>query len=119
REAARGQGADPGLSLAREQLRRAPRADRGSDRDVRRPGGPRERPGGRRLRLLVPGHLRARGPSDRRLGQVRGALRRRQARDPAPLARLTAFEDAAATPGPPDGIEFGARPGELTALPSG
>ena len=69
-----------GRDHPREQHRRAPRADRRADHPLRPARGPRERHRERRLRLLVPGDLPARGRSPGDVGQVRRASRRRGAR---------------------------------------
>src|SRR5581483_2277839 len=75
-----------GHDYPRPQHRGAPRAHRRAPGAVRRARGPGERAGRRRLRLLVAGDLRARGASDRDVGEVRRAGRGRAPGIGAPLA---------------------------------
>ena len=67
------QSAVPGRDHARKQHCRASRDHRGANPALRQPGGARKRHGGCRLRILLPGSLQDRGPSDGRLGKIQGA----------------------------------------------
>ena len=91
RQGAGRQGALPRRHHACEQHRRASRADRRAHHALRQAGRPRERDGGRRLRLLLAGAVPHRGSPHRGLGEVQGdaAGRRHRHEDALEIAQRT------------------------------
>ena len=86
--ASRASRAHPRPARPRDQLRRAPRADRRRHLRLRGPGRQGKRHRRRRLRLLLPRDVRARSASHRGVGQVRRARRGRRDRNKAPVGSL-------------------------------